>query len=286
MSDANPPVTPAATSATQQPATQQQLGDKRPREEIDASMIVAGGVGGVKPKTFLIRHKKIRSDFALISWMLYDFRDTLGISSWFESKVTLAKTHAVAHHQEGGDDTEVVSAPVPQSSSEGGVGGGAEGGDDNDAVEGGAPKVVAVDVEHESIGVLKPNAPVQCVYVDFSRKPYFLLEWCSVKKGEDGLEGLLQPPADTVKLLETKILELNGKEYKGEPIEVMVALPGATVAAQRAKVVAVHKAAAPANNSNSAGAGGEGVEKTPVAPASTYVAPKKMVPRSMMMKKK
>ena len=237
------------------------VGEKRPRET-------------PTPKTFLIRHKKVRSEFALKSWMLYDHRDALGIASWFEVKETLASKQAA----------EAVD-PQPELPGEAGASPPTPA-EVPDKEGGGDAQAHAQTVTHDTIGVLKPGAPVQCVYVDFSRKPYFLLEWCRV----DGDGGVVdQPPPEVLHSLEESVLRLNGVVYKGDQIEVLPALPGVTVASQRNKVIAVHKAAPPAALVPSAGpdrVGGKASSTAAPAPAAAPVraAAPKMVPRALRKK--
>ncbi|RNF02765.1 uncharacterized protein Tco025E_08367 [Trypanosoma conorhini] len=70
--------------------------------------------------------------------------------------------------------------------------------------------------------LLRPDAPVECVFVRASRKPYFLLE-CT----EDG---------EASKRFAEKLTGLHNMAYKGHPVYVEVAKEGLTVSGERRKL--------------------------------------------------
>ncbi|EAN91200.1 hypothetical protein TcYC6_0062260 [Trypanosoma cruzi] len=76
--------------------------------------------------------------------------------------------------------------------------------------------------ETESAMVLCPDAPVECVFVKTSRKPYFLLE-CTESEG-------------TAKAFVEKLIDLNNTTYKDNPVIVEVAKEGLTVSGERKKL--------------------------------------------------
>ncbi|EKF32136.1 hypothetical protein MOQ_004022 [Trypanosoma cruzi marinkellei] len=76
--------------------------------------------------------------------------------------------------------------------------------------------------ESEAAMVLCPDAPVECVFVKPSRKPYFLLE-CTESE-------------ETAKAFVEKLTGLNNTMYKGHPVIVEVAKEGLTVSGERKKL--------------------------------------------------
>nr|CCC90379.1 unnamed protein product [Trypanosoma congolense IL3000] len=76
--------------------------------------------------------------------------------------------------------------------------------------------------EADSAATLRSDAPFECVYVKWSRKPYFLLE--------------LSEEENTVRHFVEGLTGLNNTTYKGSLIHVEVAKPGVTVAVERSKM--------------------------------------------------
>ncbi|ORC84109.1 uncharacterized protein TM35_000491150 [Trypanosoma theileri] len=74
----------------------------------------------------------------------------------------------------------------------------------------------------ESTISLRPDAPVECVFMKTSRKPYFLLECTANKK-------------DATSVVE-KLILLHNKTYKDHPVIIEIAKDGLTVSGERKKL--------------------------------------------------
>ncbi|KAH9597455.1 hypothetical protein LSM04_007200 [Trypanosoma melophagium] len=74
----------------------------------------------------------------------------------------------------------------------------------------------------ETTHSLRSDAPVECVFMKTSRKPYFLLECTANKK-------------DATSVLE-KLISLHNRTYKDHPVIVEVAKDGLTVSGERKKL--------------------------------------------------
>ncbi|RNE97236.1 hypothetical protein TraAM80_09417 [Trypanosoma rangeli] len=102
--------------------------------------------------------------------------------------------------------------------------------------------------------ILRPDAPVECIFVKTSRKPYFLLE-CT--------EG-----GEAAKAFVGKLTGLHSTAYKGHPLFVEVAKEGITVSGERRKLE-MRDAAKRASSARSKSPAGTAAVRPPTA--TTFV---------------
>ncbi|KEG09353.1 hypothetical protein DQ04_05361010 [Trypanosoma grayi] len=136
------------------------------------------------------------------------------------------------------------------------------------AAEGDASSSSGADNNRDTTAALtlRSDAPLECVFVKTSRKPYFLLEVTT--SGED---------VATAAEVAEKLTALHNTTYKDHPVHVEVAKNGLTVAAERKKLEmrdAVKRASAASTSTSKTNTTPTGIAASRPSTATTAFVPR------------